>query len=333
MCSEAEIQLTERTSTSQIEKGTTSTPYPHSGTVSWEILSREGVHESLRDYDDANVTFREYGNISNLLLVATPQVNISVDEERSCSIPLARLWSFYETTSGFEIPICSPNGNFYTSLYYIPLLSSINIRILETDETIAFSETLPPLDRLPLTERISQLLRDPSGKFAQLSLLQSIEVDPESYYSVLWAPIHCHAHSPQKSAGVFVTYHSIHPSQLSSHFPVANHMTNQLDMPSQLEMFKMISPKSPSADFTTPNDERTSYYCNCIGYMPFRAQSQMWYRTEKKRVYRAPLQLLIAAFILTHRSTIAPSIDHDMMYYMTHDNGMADFLHRAVFGN
>ena len=287
----------------------------------WEIAPREGPHETLCDFDAGAVTFEIYGNIANFLLVATPQMLLTSEEQSEFSIPLPKIWKFYDDVNGFEVPICTADGELAFSLYYTPLLSSINIRIAESGELITYSTDAAPLERMPLAQQVEHLIQRAVSNLELLSTLKTVEVDPESYYSVLWAPIHCQSHSPQKSAGGFLTYHSIHPSKLNSSFPVANQPYSMVPE-SNIE----VSPNEKLINDEAGMRPESAYYCNCIGFIPYRAQSAIWYCETGKRTYSAPLQLIRNAYTLVHLKTVTETADHDMGYYLKNDREMTQFL-------
>mmetsp|Transcript_27951 Transcript_27951/g.43333 ORF Transcript_27951/g.43333 Transcript_27951/m.43333 type:complete len:405 (-) Transcript_27951:37-1251(-) len=296
------------------------TPSPR-GSSQWEIVSREGIPEVLCDSGTASITFREYGNIANFFLFTVPRL-LSRGDFHSSSMPLSQLWKFYDDMSGIEVPLCSPNETLLQTLYYMPLLSTLNIRIAKTCKVLHFSEDRPPLERPPLYHHISQLVME-DEIFSPLNSLFLGEIDPSSYYSVLWVPIHCQAHSPQRSAGAFLTYHTFSPTKLSRHFPVANRdsMVNEMTITDHHDSLCVS---------TSIHEEQEFYFCNCIGFIPFRARADIWYCGMQKSTYRAPLQLLIAAFHLVQVSPLSQKVDHDMIFYLNHDKSMADFLWKSL---
>ena len=297
---------------------------PH--TDFWEIATREGPLEVLYDYDREAVTFKEYGNVASFLAVTTPQVPLHPGAGPTDGILLSDIWAFYDDASGFEVPICTSKGDFAFSLYYTPLVSSVNIRLAGSAETMEYSCGAPPLERLPFAQQVQYLISNKVGSFERMDGLRTTDVDPESYYSVLWVPIHCQAHSPQKSAGVFLTYHSIHPSRLSCAYPAINRPISMLTE-SSLPQAAQVSELRRSA-----GTQASIYYCNCIGFIPFRVQSALWYRQISKRVFNAPLQLMRNAYTVAHLKTVTDTVDHDMSFYVSHDREMSAFLNRAVSG-
>lgn len=65
-----------------------------------------------------------------------------------------------------------------------------------------------PDSRAPLFDQMAELLRT---QFPFLQGALSCDFECQSWYAVLWEPIHCHGHSSSYSCGTVITYHLVRP--------------------------------------------------------------------------------------------------------------------------
>lgn len=155
---------------------------------------------------------------------------------------LKELWKRFDFPFGCEIPVkgvaLNPMKPMDNALFYVPLLSALHFTVaanslydgkikLPTHSDMGSTPSTPtveelaaangdivwlatekPENRPPLYDQMEMLGRD-----MYPALLEACNTDftPSSWFAVLWQPIHCHNHSPQRSAGSFILYYMLNP--------------------------------------------------------------------------------------------------------------------------
>ncbi|KAH8974091.1 hypothetical protein BDL97_01G083400 [Sphagnum fallax] len=81
----------------------------------------------------------------------------------------------------------------------------------EDGEAWSYFETSPPYSRVPLVDKIADLSRDFEPECNPLRILRSIDLLPNSWFSVAWYPIYRIPTGPtlRDLAACFLTYHSL----------------------------------------------------------------------------------------------------------------------------
>eukprot|EP00759_Apiculatamorpha_spiralis_P054572 PhF_6_TR6976/c0_g1_i1/m.10316 len=292
----------------------------------WEGPLREGHHELLCDYDDGVFTYDWYGNITNFVTATTPQMAITDHAEHTSGFtklcyPLSSLWAFYDNPYGIEIPVNNAALTWQRptdSLYYAPLLSAFNFVFAESQERIEHYATSPPTERAPLTQYVQQLISTPA--YEKLRNARSCDFTFSSWISVLWNPIHCQHHSPQRSAGTFLTYHFINPLRCSDTHPSVNPVFSMLDLPPEQQFLRQ--------EIEIVNQDSSRVYCSMFGLLPYRARADMWFRWLGSGMYCAPLQLVknCNTLILQELKRTKFSGHPDFEHYVKYDRSLANFL-------
>jgi hypothetical protein len=291
----------------------------------WEGPLREGHHELLCDYDEANVSGDWYGNISNFVRAITPSLPITPHPGHTaatsrCCYPLHLLWKEFDNPFGVEIPVQGAQMSWLRhneSLFYMPLLSGFSFVHAESGERYEHFVTAPPTDRAPLTQYMQNLIS--TKPFEKLASAHSCDFTFGSWYSVLWNPIHCQHHSPQRSAGIFLSYHLINPLRCSDTNPaISTNVASVLDVPSDILR----------QEVECHNTNRPTMFSSLLGILPYRVRSDVWYRWLGSGLYCAPLQLVknCNALIMYELKRPGWAGHHDFEHYVKYDRSLSNFL-------
>lgn len=149
------------------------------------------------------------------------------------------LWQAFDMPYGVQIPL---KGSVFhparrqgppqalpvdhaSLVFYTPVLSGFHIiasspssssrsdGVAAKRQHFRWFETEKPEDRLPLYDQIKQLTSQ--TQFAPLNDLRNIDVDPRSWFAILWQPILCKQHTPQNSCGSFLVFYLLNPPTAS----------------------------------------------------------------------------------------------------------------------
>ena len=187
--------------------------------ITWERIHHESYYELLCDYESIESSSQGYGAIIDFFKVATPIVTLP-RRSAPATYTLSQLWSYYDNAYGFEIVLPVPHTPFLphtTKLFYVPLLSAVRIQASDGFKFEHFVNA-PPSDRPPLILYVDEL-EENYEVFRNLNQYPISNFTSQSWYSVLWVPIYCQHHTPQRSAGTFLTYHWLIPVKVTDNLP------------------------------------------------------------------------------------------------------------------
>jgi hypothetical protein len=183
-----------------------------------------------------------FGNMVSLCEGISPRVVGSVCREfypttGEPSLAMRMLWETLDHPFGTAVHLMHPvtlcpHKSPERTVYYTPYLSGIAVRAntsspywsgkskgaspsssstATAEETgsdaaqpaFAWFERDRPDNRVPLTDQIRQLAK----VFPALTDAESTSFDHQSWFAVLWQPIHGHTHTPQRSCGSFLAFY------------------------------------------------------------------------------------------------------------------------------
>eukprot|EP00760_Papus_ankaliazontas_P035836 PhM_4_TR8043/c1_g1_i1/m.106631 len=322
-------------------------------TYTLEGPRREGVHELLCDYEDATMTQEWYGNISSFIRATTPVVPVHPHEGHAAETSkvcyrLSDLWKFFDTPYGHEVAVDNPHPNWLRddeALFYMPLLSGFNFVDAKSGKRYEHYLACPPNDRPPLTQYMDTIVN--SVSFSDLKDAWSCGFTFSSWISVLWYPIHCQHHTPQRSAGTVLTYYFINPLRCTDTCSITTNIGPVLDMPSALlrqEVVAGLATPPPQQEdmevantigstMSDPAPQRTMC-ASLFGMVPYRARSEVWYRWLGSGLYCAPLQLIKNSNVLLERELRRAEggfdTHPDFVHYLRYDRSLFNFLDSAL---